>query len=454
MLQGSILQQLATRCQQTHRPLNLGVYYKNTLIALCHALEDFILESQGKPIVLAAFQQGKWYLAEADRYGEIADKSSDIAILATADTTWAEHSTSQKDNVALINLSKSDPISREWHLMILSPTYTAMVLCQELSDSDYRAAGIPENDLERKFYGFWTFEPELVRETVDLTITRIGEYDRDLQQHLSDRITAMNAEFGHCQRDDLNAVVAKVVDYLHAIHQDSATTEGRSLDENLTSNEVQAYLRMAQAIDLADATNPNAAAEVAALAEGMGQLLDLPAWQIKRLRLAGWLHRLAPLQGATQISDPRSKAQQEILQKQGLLPKASVLRAMPQLNAIARIVTYQSESWDGSGQPEGLSYDEIPLESRILSLMAHFQHCTVCYRQEGVENPLTEALSQCQEKAGTIFDPKLVEALSLLTMGMQQGMTLERARPKISTGLWLLEESGLPVTSHQSPVTS
>jgi len=46
--------------------------------------------------------------------------------------------------------------------MILSPTYTAMVLCQELSAADYGAGGQPAADLERKFYGLWTFEPALV----------------------------------------------------------------------------------------------------------------------------------------------------------------------------------------------------------------------------------------------------------------------------------------------------
>ncbi|MEA5469112.1 DICT sensory domain-containing protein [Spirulina sp. 06S082] len=451
MLQGSILQQLTTTQKKANRSLNLGVYYKNTLIALCHALEDFILETESKPIAIAAFQQGKWYLQEADRYGDIAEKASDIVILATPDSHWADHPTSQKENISLVDLSPNDPISQEWHLIILSPTYTAMVLCQELSDSDYGETGIPENDLERKFYGFWTFEPELVRETVELTIAQIGEYDRDLQQYLSDRVKTMTAEFGHCQRDDLNAIVAKVIDYLHAIHHDCATPEARSLDENVTSNEVQAYLRMAQLIDRADATNPNAAAEVASLAEAMGQLLDLPAWQIKRLRLAGWLHRLAPLQGATQVSDPQSKAQEEMLQKQGLLPKASILRIMPQLNAIARIITYKSEHWDGSGQPEGLSYDDIPLESRILALIAHFQCCIVRYREEGRENPLGDALSNCQAKAGQIFDPKLVEALGLLAMGMQQGMTLQASQPKISTGIWLLDELE---NRQQQPITN
>ncbi len=45
MLKGSILQRLNAAHSQSSTPLNLGVYYKNTLVALCHALEDFILES-------------------------------------------------------------------------------------------------------------------------------------------------------------------------------------------------------------------------------------------------------------------------------------------------------------------------------------------------------------------------------------------------------------------------
>ncbi len=44
MLEGSILKQLVDgRTEPDTTPLNYGVYYKNTLVALCHALEDYIL---------------------------------------------------------------------------------------------------------------------------------------------------------------------------------------------------------------------------------------------------------------------------------------------------------------------------------------------------------------------------------------------------------------------------
>ncbi len=449
MLKGSILQKLEAAHKDSKRPLNLGVYYKNTLVSLCHALEDFILESNSAPIMITAFQRGKWYLQEAERYGELAEKASQVAIMAAPETGFDYHPTSQRSNVALVSLKPEDPVTQEWHLMILSPTYTAMVLCQELSEADYGSGGQPKEDLERKFYGFWTFEPKLVRETVELAIAHIASYDRALAQTLTAQVEAMTAEFGSRQRDDLGKVVSRVVDYLQTSQQNlshpeqpSAAPFSQALDDNLVSNEMQAFLRMAQLIDQADTANPMAAAEVSALAEAMGQLLDLPAWQIKRLRLAGLLHRLAPLPGATQVKALKSPVQQEALGKEASLPKASVLRIMPQLQASARIVAHQTECWDGSGQPDGLACDSIPLESRILGLIANFQKRLTAYKKDKLgENPLTQALADCQQSAGEAFDPKLVEALELLVMGMQQGMSIQISQPKIAAGMWLLDSN-------------
>ena len=451
MLEGSILEKLKKAHRGGKRPLNFGVYYKNTLVALCHALEDFILESDSTPMMITAFQRGKWYLEEAERYGELAEKSSQVAIMAAADAGFAEHPTSQKPNVALVSLEPADPVAQEWHLMILSETYTAMVLCQELSATDYGNKGQPENDPERKFYGFWTFEPELVRETVELAIAHIGRYDPKLEQTLTAKVQKITAAFSTNQRYDIGVVVSRVVDYLQHSHEDlshlgnaqplASPLQEQALDDNLISNEMQAFLRMAQLIDQADAKNPMAAAEVAALSEAMGQLLDLPAWQLKRLRLAGLLHRLAPLQGVEEVIDPvKSTVQQEVVQKSASLPRASVLRIMPQLQAIAHIITHQKERWNGSGKPDGLAYDEIPLESRILGLIAEFQKRVTAYQEDkSVENPLAQVLTECQAKAGEAFDPKLVEALALLVMGMQQGMSLQANQPKIAAGVWLLD---------------
>ncbi|MGV2831494.1 DICT sensory domain-containing protein [Myxosarcina sp. GI1(2024)] len=455
MLKGSILQKLNQAHSSDKKPLNLGVYYKNTLVVLCHALEDFILQSQSSPLIVTAFQRGKWYLQEADRYGNLAQKADWIAIMAAPDSGFDTHPTSQKNNVDLVHLQPGDPVEQEWHLIILSPTYTAMVLCQELSEADY-GENKPQEDLERKFYGFWTFEPILVRETINLAIDHINNYRPELARMLAAKAEAVNAQFNARRRDDIDAVVSLVVRYLQAsqknLHQPETQADidmFEALDRNIVSNGMQAFLRMAQLLDRTDVSNPMAASEVTAMAEAMAQLLDLPAWQAKRLYLAGLLHRVG-LPKLTK-THKQSSAQQKILQQKDALPNASVLRVMPQLEAISKILLYQRESWDGSGIPTGLAYDDIPLESRIIGLLTDFQQKMKAYKRYAPDkDPYIQALSDCQALAGKRYDPKLVEALGLLVMGLQQGMSLQAYQPKISGGMWLIDSEKMPETQIQS----
>ncbi|MEM9215232.1 MAG: DICT sensory domain-containing protein [Cyanobacteria bacterium P01_F01_bin.150] len=475
MLRGSILSQLQNRHSSgdEERPLHFGVYYKNTLVALCHALEDSILTSDCEPLMITAFQQGKWYLEEADRYGDIAKVAQQIVIMATPGAGFAEHATSQKENVALVDLEDDDPVAQEWHLIIVSPNYTGMVICQEVSEADYRVLGIPSQDVERKFYGFWTFEPDLVCETAELAIAHIAKYnvplhDR-LKDHLAKTVAAIQSGDALCTQptsEQMGRIIQRVVEYLETSNSEAPPGATTSIDPsataqlstNLVSNELQAFLRLAQLMDQSDVTNPMAGAEVAALAEAIGQLMDLPGWQLHRLRLVGLLHRFAFLQGSGTVLEGSSSssspyAPPHISDKDApfcnLNPGTQVLRLMPQMRAVATIITHQTERWDGKGYPANLAADDIPLESRIVGLVASFQQQLSKLeptkgqrtRFDQVINPeiLDKAIAHCASKAGIYWDPKLVDALALLVSGLKQGLSLTVDLPKISSGLWLLD---------------
>ncbi|MGF1512721.1 MAG: DICT sensory domain-containing protein [Elainellaceae cyanobacterium] len=471
MLSGSILQRLrdAHQGSDDSRTLNFGVYYKNTLVALCHALEDSILNVDSNPLVITAFQRGKWYLQEADRYGDIAGEAEQIAIMAAPDSGFHSHPTGQRSNVDLVSLNTDDPVSQEWHLIILSPTYTAMVLCQELSDADYGASGRPEADLDRKFYGFWTFEPRLVLETARLATDHIQNYDSALSHALTERIDRTADAFGKDMSRapettlHLGDIVHRVVDYLQTAEESHTSGDrpeniatfsadsSEPLADNIVSNKLQAFLRLAQIMDQADIKNPMAAAEVAALGEAIGQLLDLPGWQLHRLRLAGLLHRLAFLKN---IDDNLASAPnlEEEVAASGLFcplnPGTQVLRTMPRLRAIATIITHLTERWDGSGLPARLEGDSIPLEARILGLAAAFQDYLAAQQEQPKGDrfgnnldaeQMGRALERCTEESGRYWDPKLVEVLTLLVSGLRQGLSLSVTTPKIASGLWLLD---------------
>ncbi len=458
MLAGSILQRLVRGHDNAdssgdsetsgRTPLNFGVYYKNTLVALCHALEDAVLATKTSPLMVTAFQQGKWYLQEADRYGDMADTADQIVIMAAPGAGFADHPTGARENVTLVELDKDDPVGQEWHLMIMGSTYSAMVLCQELTDEEYGPKGPPENDLERKFYGFWTFDPMLVGETIAIAADHVGRYAPEVQADLEARLAKIDAEAA-TKTNEVGNVVMRVVDYLQGGDRQVEQTEtfkfAGALSQNLVSNELQAYLRMAQLADLADPTNPLAAAEVASLAEMMGQFLDLPVWQMQRLRLASLLHRIAPAQFDEDMASQEGDSCP-------LHPGAQTLRVLPRLRAIAQIISHQHECWDGSGQPAGLKGDSIPVESRILGLVAAFQQAAAHRRHTAAQQDaqkagpadenewqhVTDAFADCQAEAGDRWDPKLLEILGFLVTGLQQGLSLPTIPLKMSMGTGLL----------------
>ncbi|OSO90966.1 metal-dependent phosphohydrolase [Cylindrospermopsis raciborskii CENA303] len=418
MLKGSILQQLETVCRHSNRPIRYGVYYKNTLVSLCHALEDHILDKRERPLVVTCFQRGKWYLQEADRYREIAACSQDVVIMATDDAGFTAHSTSQLPNVNLVELNTTDPLSQEWHLIILAPSYASMVICQELSDGDYGMQGLPTSDLERKFYGMWTFEPDLVLKTTELAIAHIENYNQELARKLNSHKQIIETQMA--SSEEVGVIVSRVIEYLQSSENTvTSATKKNSLSRNLVSNELQALLRMAELIEMRDIENPMAAVQVAGMAEVMAQLLDLPPWQIKRLRLAALLHRIYNLK--------QNKTNGEV----------QVLEIMPELQDIARIIIHQNEWWNGSGVPEGLSGEEIPLESRIIALLMEFQREINQQHKnsQSMEDIFALAFSKCKQQEQTRFDPELINTLNLLVLGLQQGLDL----PKFSNTMWLID---------------
>ncbi len=77
---------------------------------------------------------------------------------------------------------------------------------------------------------------------------------------------------------------------------------------------------------------------------------------------------------------------------------------------VAPIVRSHHERWDGTGYPEGLSGEQIPIGARILAAVDCLD-ALASHRQYRPALPLVEAMAKVKEKAGTWFDPQVVEIL-------------------------------------------
>jgi len=81
------------------------------------------------------------------------------------------------------------------------------------------------------------------------------------------------------------------------------------------------------------------------------------------------------------------------------------------LGNVGKIVRSCHEDWDGTGYPDGLSAEEIPLVARIVRACDAFSAMTTdrSYRKA---RPAEEAIAELQRCSGTDFDPVVVEALA------------------------------------------
>jgi putative two-component system response regulator len=90
------------------------------------------------------------------------------------------------------------------------------------------------------------------------------------------------------------------------------------------------------------------------------------------------------------------------------------------LRMAERVARSHHERWDGSGYPDGLCGEAIPLEARIVSVVDVFDALTSRrpYKQAW---PIEEALEEIRKQSGRQFDPRIVEAL----LGIQKLLRVE-----------------------------
>jgi len=173
-ISSSVLEELLERSPH----LRTQLYFKSSLTALSHAMEDQVLAVGGEPVVIASFQKERFYRQEANRYRRIASLTSQVYVLAAPETSFME----SEDDYETIPFDAADQLSQEWHLVVIGPNYSTCLVCRERSPLSYE---IETMDQSRRFEGIWTFDRKICCDAADILLTRIGRYRADLQPKLA-----------------------------------------------------------------------------------------------------------------------------------------------------------------------------------------------------------------------------------------------------------------------------
>jgi diguanylate cyclase (GGDEF)-like protein len=174
----------------------------------------------------------------------------------------------------------------------------------------------------------------------------------------------------------------------------------------------RAAASLAKAVDARDTYTGRHSDRVSELAAKVAKRLGLNAEQIELTRLAGRLHDLGKL-----------AIPEEILRKPGTLSDSErlVLERHPQIgfrmldslgvDPVADLVLHHHERWDGTGYPEGLRGEQIPLGARIIFVTDAYDAMT----SDRIYQPRLSsqaALAELERCSGTQFDPGIVAAFA------------------------------------------
>jgi len=184
----------------------------------------------------------------------------------------------------------------------------------------------------------------------------------------------------------------------------------QELEERVRSTREATICALNQMLDLKDLNTGVHSTRLAEWAVRVGQELGMEESGLADIEVAALLH------DAGKVGVPDS-----ILKKPGPLdpdewrvmrmhPEFSwaVLRLVPGLEKASLYALHHHEKFNGSGYPSGLKADEIPIGSRIVSVIDAFD-AMVASRPYKEGLPLEEALSRLVRDSGTHFDPAVVQ---------------------------------------------
>lgn len=175
--------------------------------------------------------------------------------------------------------------------------------------------------------------------------------------------------------------------------------------ETLFSDSIRTLVRIIEAKDRYTRSHSE---RVTGVAQQLAIAISLPEAQIRDLSLAGLLHDVGKV--ATPI---------EILNKPGKLTEsefthvklhathsAQIVSGIENAEGIVPAVRHHHEKWDGTGYPDGLAGEDIPLLARILAVADAFDSM---FGGRTYKDPMGEddVLAEIELNSGTQFDPHL-----------------------------------------------
>jgi putative nucleotidyltransferase with HDIG domain len=213
---------------------------------------------------------------------------------------------------------------------------------------------------------------------------------------------------------------------------------------------------LALAIEAKDQTTHDHLERVEVYAVAVGEELGLDESEMEALRAAALLHDIGKLAVPEYIISKPGKLTPAEFEKMKThtVVGAEIVEQIRFPYPVAPIVRGHHEKWDGTGYPDGLSKEQIPIGARILSAVDCLD-ALASDRQYRRALPLDEAIKIVEAESGKAFDPRVVNILARRYKELEQRATSGNSheKTKFSTDVKIVRGDA-PAAGFESTATS
>jgi putative nucleotidyltransferase with HDIG domain len=192
----------------------------------------------------------------------------------------------------------------------------------------------------------------------------------------------------------------------------ASSQENQALYESLEKGYLQTIVALANSLDSKDAYTRGHSQRVGDLSMEIGRELGLTETEVKLSQYGGILHDIGKIGIVESILFKQSHLTDEEMRvmRQHPVIGDTIVQPVGFLKSVRAAVRNHHERWDGTGYPDGLKGDDIPLMARIVNCADTFDACTST-RPYHKALPMDQAMDILEGLRGTQLDPKVVDAL-------------------------------------------
>lgn len=263
-----------------------------------------------------------------------------------------------------------------------------------------------ENDIVARVGGdeFYILLPNTTNQMAEELIIRINKKCEDYNINNSNEVHYLSIAFGAAtktSKEEYFDDILKIAD--DRMYRNKLLKKKETGDYALFTMKKTLFRKIPQAEEQG--------IRVSNLSRKLGEKMNLSKKQLKELELLAIMRDIGKINIADKISNKTNKLKESEISdmRDHCETGYRIAKSVPKLRPIADCIFSHHERWDGTGYPKGLTGKDIPLLSRIVSVVEAYDNIV----SKDPENVVSQyALKEVMKKSGTQLDPKIVELFS------------------------------------------